>query len=56
MCLGGSFPEQGALCQVKELLRVEGQVVGGGIGHGGNRGGQGARGAHDEVVLCRLLQ
>ena len=55
MCLGGSFPEQEALCQVKELLRVEGHVVGGGIGHGGYRGGQGARGAHDEVVLCQLL-
>ena len=51
MCPGGSLPGQEALCQVEELLRVEVQVVGGGVGHGGSRGGR----AHDEVVLWRVL-
>ena len=51
MCPGGSLPEQQALCQVEELLRVEVQVVWGGVGHGGSRGGR----AHDEVVLWRVL-
>ena len=55
MCPGGSLPEQEAFCQVEELLRVVVQVVGGGVGHGGSRGGQGAGGAHDEVVLWRVL-
>ena len=55
MCPGGSLPGQEALCQVEELLRVEVQVVGGGVGHGGSRGGQGVGGAYDEMVLWRVL-
>ena len=58
ICLGGSFSVKETFCRVQELLWVEIQGVQDGVGHVGNRGGdggQGEGGTLDEVVLWRVL-